>query len=112
VRSRRRLFSTARVIHSGELPRLLRSSGPPGIWLWNFDTSTTSSRRPFSARPRISSDSPNAYTSAVSMKLTPAFSAVAAMRWHSASSVLPQAPTIIVPRQSSLTSTPVPPRIR
>jgi len=37
--------------------------------------STTSSRRPASALPTISSDSPFEYTSAVSMKLTPASSA-------------------------------------
>ncbi|MDQ1050922.1 hypothetical protein QFZ76_009158 [Streptomyces sp. V4I2] len=48
----------------------------------------------------ISCDSPKAYTSAVSTTLTPASRAVVTMRWHSASSVLPQAPNIIDPRQS------------
>ena len=38
----------------------------------NFVATTTSSRRPASALPTISSDSPAEYTSAVSMKLIPA----------------------------------------
>ena len=43
--------------------------------LWNFDASTTSSRRPAMALPTISSDSPSEYMSAVSTKLIPASSA-------------------------------------
>src|SRR4051794_33204332 len=72
--------------------------------------STTLSRRPpSSALPTISSDSPREYTSAVSMKLSPASSARWMMRIESSWSVLPQAPNIIAPRQSGLTCTPVRP---
>ena len=87
-----------------------RGSSPIGKW--TFVASTTSSRRPFSALPTISSDSPRAYTSAVSMKLIPASSA----RWMTAtlSSWLgfPHAPNIIAPRHRALTRTPVVPRVR
>lgn len=68
-----------------------------------------SSRRPFSALARIRSLSPNAYTSAVSTKLTPASSASCTMRTHASWSGLPQAPNIIVPRHSLLTRMPVRP---
>jgi len=74
--------------------------------------STTRSRRPASALPTISSDSPAEYTSAVSMKLIPASSARSMIRSDSPWSVLPQDPNIIAPRQSGLTLTPVVPRTR
>ena len=45
------------------------------IGLCALVASTTSSRRPRSALPTISSDSPAEYTSAVSMKLMPPSSA-------------------------------------
>jgi len=52
--------------------------------LWNFEASTTSSRRPLSALPTISSDSPFEYTSAVSTKLIPP--SIAALMMMAASS--------------------------
>jgi hypothetical protein len=61
--------------------------------------STTSSRRPLSALPTISSDSPREYTSAVSMKLIPSSRALWMIRTESSWSGLPQAPNIMVPRQ-------------
>src|SRR5205823_6733232 len=77
-----------------------------------FVASTIESRRFFSALPTISSDSPRAYTSAVSMKLIPASSARWMTRIDSSWSGLPQAPNIIAPRHSGLTCTPVLPRLR
>ena len=56
-----------------------------------------SSRRPLSALPTISSDSPWEYASAVSMKLIPASSALWMMRIESSWSGLPMAPNIIAP---------------
>jgi len=53
------------------------SFGSSPIFPWTFVASTTLSRRPASALPTISSDSPREYTSAVSTKLIPASSA----RW-------------------------------
>lgn len=77
----------------------------------NLVASTTSSRRPFSALPTISSDSPSEYTSAVSTRLIPASSAVWIIRIDSAWSVFPMAPSIMVPSASSLTEMPVPPSV-
>jgi hypothetical protein len=68
VCSRRRLFSTSWTIQRRELPCML-GSGP--IEPCAFVASTTLSRRPSSAWPTISSDSPAEYTSAVSTKLMP-----------------------------------------
>jgi len=62
--------------------------------------------------PVTSSLRPCEYTSAVSTKLIPASSAACSIRMQSASSVLPQSPNIIAPKQYSLTSTPVRPRLR
>src|SRR4051794_2115478 len=109
VCSRRRLFSTSLTIQRRELPNSLGSSpiGP-----CTLVASTTLSRRPLSALPTISSDSPREYTSAVSMKLIPASSAAWMIRTDSSWSVLPQSPNIIAPRQSGLTLTPVAPRLR
>ena len=73
VPSRRRLFSTSRMIQRRDPPRMF---GSLPIGEKNFVASTTSSRRPSIALPTISSDSPAEYTSAVSMKLMPASSAV------------------------------------
>ena len=83
--------------------------GSSPIGAWNFVASTTSSRRPASALPTISSDSPAEYTSAVSMKLMPASSAAWMIATESSWSGLPQPPNIIAPRQSGLTFTPVRP---
>src|SRR6266567_526414 len=97
------------MIHKRDRPC---SFGPSPIGPWTFVARTTWSRRPFSARPTISSDPPSEYTSAVSTKLTPASRALWMIRMHSSWSVLPQEPNIIVPRQSALTSTPVWPSSR
>jgi hypothetical protein len=97
------------MIHRREAPRWLGSSP---IGTKNFVASTMSSRREGGVRialPTISSDSPAEYTSAVSTKLIPASRARWMMRIESSWSVLPQAPNIIVPRQSSETWTPVRP---
>src|SRR3954467_13158674 len=109
VPSRRSESSTARTIQRREPPRRFGSSP---IGMKNFVASTTSSRRFFSALPTISSDSPAEYTSALSTKLIPASSARWMMRIESSWSGLPQAPNIIVPRQSFETWTPVRPRGR
>ena len=97
------------MIQRRELPRWLGSSS---IGTDTLVASTMSSRRPFSALPTISSDSPPEYTSAVSTKLIPASSARWMIRIESSWSVLPQAPNIIVPRQSLETWTPVRPSVR
>src|SRR3954447_25029630 len=94
------------MIQRREPPRRLGSS-PMGMK--NFVARTTSSRRSLRALPTISSDSPAEQTSAVSMKLIPASSARWMIRTESSWSVLPQAPNIIVPRQSGETWTPVRP---
>src|SRR3954471_210420 len=109
VCSRRRLFSTSLMIQRSELPNSFASSP---IVPCTFVARITLSRRPFSAFPTISSDSPREYTSAVSMKLIPRSSAVWMMRIDSSWSVLPHSPNIIAPRQSGLTLTPVVPRLR
>ena len=110
VPRRRRLSSTARMIHRREFPRWF-SPGPIG--LWNFVASTTSSRiDPFSARPTISSERPSEYMSAVSTKLMPPSIARWTMRTQSSASSLPHGPNIIVPRQCVLTRTPVVPSVR
>jgi hypothetical protein len=97
------------VIQRRELPPLF---GPSPNGKWTFVASTTSSRRPRNAFPTISSDSPVEYMSAVSTKLMPASSAAWMIRTLSSWSVLPMAPNIIVPRQWTLTSMPVPPSTR
>src|SRR4051812_22618232 len=97
------------MIQRRELPN---SFGSSPIVPWTFVASTMLSRRPLSALPTISSDSPREYTSAVSMKLIPASSAAWMMRTDSSWSVLPQSPNIIAPRQSGLTLTPVLPKLR
>src|SRR6478609_9110232 len=63
VPRRRSESSTAVMIQRREGPRRLTSSP---IGMKNFVARTTSSRRPLSALPTISSDSPAEYTSAVS----------------------------------------------
>jgi hypothetical protein len=68
--------------------------------------------RALSARPTICSDSPAEYMSAVSTKFTPWSSAAWMMREQSSWSGLPTEPNIIAPRQYTLTSMPVPPRMR
>ena len=97
------------MIHSREFPR---SFSPGPIGLWNFVASTTSSRRPLSALPTISSDSPPEYTSAVSTKLIPPSIAALMTRAASSWSWFPHSPNIIVPRQCVLTRMPVPPMTR
>ncbi len=69
VPSRRRESSHARVIQRRELPWRL---GSVPMAAWHLVATMTSSRRPASALATISSDSPREYTSAVSMKFTPA----------------------------------------
>ena len=60
---------------------------PPGpISPWTLVARTTWSRRSFSARPTISSDSPAEYTSAVSTKLIPPSIAAWIMRTQSSTS--------------------------
>src|SRR4051794_35875971 len=83
--------------------------GASPIGMKNFVARTTSSRRPLSAFPTISSDSPDEYTSAESTKLAPASRARWMMRIESSWSGVPQAPNIMVPRHSFETSTPVRP---
>jgi hypothetical protein len=74
--------------------------------------STTLSRRPLSAWPTISSDSPREYMSAVSTKLIPASRALWMIRIESSWSGLPMAPNIMAPRQYGLTLMPVRPSVR
>jgi hypothetical protein len=62
--------------------------------------------------PTISSDSPREYTSAVSIRLIPASSALWMMRIESSWSGLPMAPNIMAPRAYGLTWMPVRPRVR
>ena len=62
---------------------------------------TTSSRRPTSARPRYSSDSPSPYTSAVSKCVTPASSAAATTSRVAAASS--RRPKLLVPSPASET---------
>src|SRR4051812_24587215 len=109
VPSRRRLASHSRMIHRRLLPWWLGSSP---IVPWNLVARTTSSRRPASALPTISSLSPAEYTSAVSMKLMPPSRARWMIEIDSSWSRLPHAPNIIAPRQRGLTLTPVRPRVR
>jgi hypothetical protein len=72
----------------------------------------TSSRLPDSASPTISSDSPVEYTSAVSMRLTPASRHMSIWRRAPARSVfptlakLPRPPNVIVPRVRAETNNP------
>src|SRR3954466_6254775 len=96
VCSRRSEFSTSRMIHRREPPREFGSSP---IGMKNFVARTTASRRPWSASPTISSDTPAEYTSAVTTKLIPASRARWMMRKESARSSLPQGPNIIAPRR-------------
>src|SRR6476660_2740602 len=108
VPRRRRLFSTSFAIQTRELPASL----PPGpICPCPLVARITSSRRPLSALPTISSDSPAEYTSAVSTKLMPPSIAARIVSMQSSTSVLPHSPNIIVPRQCVLTLRPVPPSV-
>src|SRR5215207_3016321 len=91
VSRRRSESSIALMIQRREPPRRFGSSP---IGMKNFVASTTSSRRPVRA---------------LSTKLMPASRAAWMMRTESSWSVLPQAPNIIVPRQSFETWTPVRP---
>src|SRR5258705_257620 len=81
---RRSEFSTAVTIQRREAPWWLGSSP---IGRLNLVARTTLSRRPLSALPTATSDSP--YASAVSMKLIPASSALWMMRAESSWSGLP-----------------------
>src|ERR1044072_7856882 len=108
VPRRRRLFSTSFAIQTRELPSSLR---PGPIWPCTLVARMTSSRRPLSALPTISSDSPAEYTSAVSTKLIPPSIAARIVPMQSSTSVLPHSPNIIVPRQCVLTLRPVPPSV-
>src|SRR5438128_7982010 len=86
--------------------------GSSPIVPWTLVASTIWSRRPASALPTITSDSPAEYTSAVSTKLMPASRAACTMRMQSSWSGLPHAPNIMAPRHHSLTLTPVVPKVR
>jgi hypothetical protein len=97
------------MIHRRDPPRRFSDSA---MGLANLVASTTSSRRPFSALPTISSDSPPEYTSAVSIRLMPASSALWMMRIESSWSGLPMAPNIMAPSAYGLIWIPVRPRVR
>src|SRR5687768_5119381 len=79
----------------------------------------TWSRRPLIAAPRISSDAPSEYTSAVSKKLAPASRQMSIRRFASATSLLPHAensgplpPNVPAPKPSTGTLKPELPRKR
>src|SRR5919106_2408289 len=109
VPRRRRLSSISLTIHRREFPRMFGSSP---MRPWTFVASTTSSRRPFSARPTISPDRRREHTATVPITLIPASRARWTMRMHSSSSGFPPGPNIMAPRHQELTRTPVPPRTR
>jgi len=99
---------------SAEAPLALLDDPPSRVSpmaAWTLVARTTRERSTdASALPTISSDSPPEYTSAVSMKLMPASSALWMMRTDSSWSGSPQDPNIIAPRHRGLTLMPVRPR--
>src|SRR5215217_1867164 len=109
VPSRRRLASQARIRWWRERPA---SFGPSPIAMRAFVASRTRSRRPASAWPRISSEAPAEYTSAVSIRFTPASRHKSIWRRAPSTSVeptlanLPPPPKVIVPRVSAETRRP------
>jgi len=107
VCSRFRLASTARLTWRRELPLALMS-GP--MALKHLVAITRSSRAPRSSLPRISSDLPLLYWSAVSKKLTPRSRTALNIVAEAASSASP--PKDMVPKQSWETWTPVRPKAR
>src|SRR5579859_1413698 len=108
VPSRRRLASTPARMCLRDSPRSL---GPAPVAPKTLVAITRSSRsRPLSQRPRIDSDAPALYTSAVSMKVPPASTKPSRMRTEVSSSVGP--PKCIAPRHNSLTFRPVRPMYR
>ncbi len=96
------------MIHLRPVPRRFGSS--PGMAFATFVASTQRLRSGAMSLPVMRSLSPLAYTSAVSMKFTPASRAEATMRPDSAASV--RSPNIIVPRQMGETCRPLRPRLR
>jgi len=95
-----------RIGHFGrDVPRAF-TSGP--CWLLHLVAITSSSRWPLIRRPRISSDLPLLYSSAVSKKLMPASRTFLYIEAEVASSASP--PKDMVPKQSSETEMPVRPR--
>src|SRR5580658_3169859 len=105
---RRSEFSTAVMIHRREAPCWF-GSAPMGRL--TFVVRTTLSRRPLSARPTTSSESP--YASAVSTRLMPASSALWMIRIEASGSGLPTCvANMSAPSAYGLTLMPVPPRLR
>ena len=115
VRRRRRLASHARMRWWRDSPA---SFGPVPMAKRAFVASRTSSRRPWRISPRISSERPSAYMSAVSMRLTPASSAwstrarASRMATPPRAAAVPASPKVIVPRASSDTRRPLRPSCR
>ena len=108
--SRFKLCSTSAMTQRRELPW---ESGSSPICPWTLVATTTLERSiDDRALPTISSDSPWEYTSAVSMKLIPASSALWMILIESSWSVLAHPPNIMAPRQRGLTLRPVRPRVR
>src|SRR4051812_29694766 len=102
-----KLASTARVTWRRELPLALMS-GPEA--LKHLVATTRSSRLPRISLPRISSDLPLLYWSAVSKKLTPRSRTALNISAEAASSASP--PKGMVPKHSWETCTPVRPSVR
>ncbi len=100
-----RLASTVRVRWYRLLPRSL---GPLPVGKYALLAMTSASRSCAMSFPRMRSDAPPAYTSAVSKKFTPASRQRAYSSAEVASSASP--PNDMVPKHSSETRMPVPPR--
>src|SRR6185312_1039203 len=100
------------MIHLRPVPRRLGSSFPsaPGMGLATLVASTQRSRSGAMSFPVMRSLSPFVYTSAVSMKFTPASRPAATIRPDSAASV--RSPNIMVPRQMGETYRPLSPSLR
>src|SRR3954470_15124798 len=107
--SRRRLASQERMRWWRDRPASL---GPSPIGMRALVASRTRSRRPRIVRPTISSDRPAEYTSAVSMRLTPASRHMSTWRVPPSTSVLPtlanfsRPPKVMVPRVRADTRSP------
>ena len=104
------------MIRAREVPWSL---GPSPIGMPTFVASRTLSRRPSTALPRISSDSPREYASAVSNMLQPMSSDASTSEVASATSVVPHflknsepPPNVAVPSIKAGTFRPEPPRLR
>src|ERR1700733_9449525 len=115
VRSRRRLASQPETMWCRERPASL---GPPPMAIRTLVATSTSSRRPARTSPAISSASPPEYTSAVSMRLTPASRHMSTWRRASSTPVEPTfanppvPPKVIVPMVSTEIRSPDLPSVR